>query len=169
MPVLALCMLQEAIVGDGAVFGRKEPRRSRSGQQYWKLALALRMPIQGTIGGGAVFGGKEPGHCRNGRHEWSISLGAFPFDIACHQEASLEVLRVLVERTPATVKMTGGGEELLLPLHFTCSHRAGLYSLQYLLGIDPSAVETTNNDGNIQQPGIIEGVAGFNRNGPSLC
>jgi ankyrin repeat protein len=95
--------------------------------------------------------------------------GAFPFDIACHQEASLEVLRVLVERTPATVKMTGGGEELLLPLHFTCSHRAGLYSLQYLLGIDPSAVETTNNDGNIQQPGIIEGVAGFNRNGPSLC
>jgi ankyrin repeat protein len=79
--------------------------------------------------------------------------GELPFDIACRQEASLEVLRVLVERTPATVKMTDEGEELLpSPFLFTCSHWAGLHSLQnlrWLLGIDPSAVETANADGNL--------------------
>jgi ankyrin repeat protein len=137
------------------------------------------MPIQGNIGGGAIFGGKEPHALETADNGGWLPLhyacrykpplevvqflverkptalgmanmtGELPFDIACQQEASLEVLRVLVERTPARGKLTDDGQELLLPLHFTCSRRKRLDSLRWLLGIDPSAVETANADGSL--------------------
>jgi ankyrin repeat protein len=100
--------------------------------------------------------------------------GELPFDIACRQEASLEFLCVLVERTPATVKTTDEGEEFCVfswsehpplskrrtkakncPRPYTLHAATGQGCIRckicgrWLLGIDPSAVETANADGNL--------------------
>jgi hypothetical protein len=78
------------------------------------------------------------------------AAGRFPFDTACRDNTALELLRVLVERTPVTVKMTDDGEELPLPLHFACNRQASVEMMvKFLLGIDPDAVKTANSHGNL--------------------
>jgi hypothetical protein len=105
--------------------------------------------------------------------------GELPFDIIYQHEASLEVLRLLVVRTPATVKITDDGEELPLPLvHFACNQHAYVGVVRYLLAIDPTAVKTANNDGNLplfafapcmHAPGIVGRGAGFGGDAPHRC
>jgi hypothetical protein len=82
----------------------------------------------------------------------------------------LEVLRVLVERTPATVKMTDDGGELPLPFHFACNRQASVTVIRYLLGIDPFAVKTTNTDGNLPlHLACVGRGAGFGEREPRRC
>jgi hypothetical protein len=141
MVSLALCTPIPGIVGGGAVFGGKAPRRSRNGRRYWMVALALCKPKQGVVGRGEFVGRTEPRRSSKG--------GRFPFDIACSDYTSSELLRVLVERAPATVKMTEDGEKLPLPLHFACNRQASVAVVKFLVGIDPDAVKTANSDGNL--------------------
>jgi hypothetical protein len=110
---LHLACHTEASLEDATVFGGKEPRRSRSGRQAWIFALALGMLEQGIVRGGAFFGGTaNPATVGMANMD-----GDLPFGIACEVKASLELLRVLVERTPATVNMTD------YTLHATFRHQ----------------------------------------------
>jgi ankyrin repeat protein len=70
-----------------------------------------------------------------------------PLHLACMHQASLDVVRALVEMHPTAVKTANNDGNL--PLHLACMHQASLDMVRALAEIDPDAVETVNNDGNL--------------------